>query len=61
MSRERIKYGFDRASNRNYRDNLVANEITGITASTGTVWATPAQDAVGNMTTMPQPASPANG
>ncbi len=35
------------------------NEITNITASGGTpVWVTPAYDAAGNMTTMPQPGTP---
>ena len=34
------------------------NEITGITNTIGGSWATPAYDAAGNMTTMPQPASP---
>ncbi len=34
------------------------NEITGITNSVGSPWANPAYDAAGNMTTMPQSASP---
>ncbi len=34
------------------------NEITGISASTGPVWVTPAYSRAGNMTTMPQPADP---
>ena len=36
------------------------NEITDITESTGPSWATPAYSKAGNMTTMPQPASPTN-
>jgi len=43
------------------RSNNPVNEITGFTTTTGTGWATPAYNAVGNMTTMPQPASLANG
>ncbi|MFN0052054.1 MAG: RHS repeat domain-containing protein, partial [Planctomycetales bacterium] len=34
------------------------NEITGITNTTGPAWANPAYNAVGNMTTIPQPADP---
>ena len=34
------------------------NEITGITNSTGPTWTTPAYDAAGNTTTLPQPADP---
>ncbi len=34
-----------------------ANEISGISASVGLTWATPAYDAAGNMTTIPEPAS----
>ncbi|MEZ5949954.1 MAG: RHS repeat-associated core domain-containing protein [Planctomycetaceae bacterium] len=34
------------------------NEITGISASTGPTWVTPAYSKAGNMTTMPQPADP---
>ena len=34
------------------------NEITGITNSTGPTWTTPAYDAAGNTTTIPQPADP---
>lgn len=36
------------------------NEITNITNSTGSAWATPAYNAVGNMTTVPKPASPSS-
>ena len=36
------------------------NEITGITNTLGSSWVTPAYDANGNMTTIPQPADPAN-
>jgi RHS repeat-associated protein len=36
------------------------NEITGITNTTGPGWAQPAYNAVGNMTTIPQPAAPAS-
>ncbi|MEQ9410143.1 MAG: hypothetical protein RIK87_20580 [Fuerstiella sp.] len=36
------------------------NEITSITETTGPSWVTPAYSAAGNMTTMPQPASPAS-
>jgi len=43
------------------RSNNPVNEITGFTTTTGTGWATPAYNAAGNMTTMPQPASLANG
>ena len=43
------------------RSNNPVNEITGFTTTTGTGWATPGYNAVGNMTTMPQPASLANG
>jgi RHS repeat-associated protein len=35
-----------------------ANEISGITASTGSTWATPAYDLAGNMTSIPIPSSP---
>ncbi|HYE21097.1 MAG TPA: RHS repeat-associated core domain-containing protein [Tepidisphaeraceae bacterium] len=38
-----------------------ANEITAVTASTGTNWADPAYDPAGNMTTVPQPAALASG
>ncbi len=34
------------------------NEITGISESTGPTWATPAYNAAGNMTTVPQPSDP---
>ena len=37
-----------------------ANEITGITNSTGPTWVTPAYDAAGNTTTIPKPADPTN-
>ena len=37
------------------------NEITAITASTGTNWADPVHDKNGNMTTIPKPSSLANG
>ena len=41
------------------RTSSTVNEITAISASGGTpVWATPAYDAAGNMTTMPQVAAP---
>ena len=40
------------------RTTNTVNEITGITNSTGTAWATPAYDANGNMTTLPKPAAP---
>ena len=43
------------------RSNNPVNEITGFTTTTGTGWATPAYNAAGNMTTMPQPASLSNG
>ena len=36
------------------------NEITGITSTVGATWVAPAYDAAGNMTTMPQPATPEN-
>src|SRR5262249_25895178 len=36
------------------------NELTAVTNSVGPAWVTPAYDAAGNMTTMPQPASPAS-
>jgi hypothetical protein len=38
-----------------------ANEITAISASVGATWATPAYDAAGNMTTIPQPANLTSG
>jgi RHS repeat-associated protein len=34
------------------------NEIIGVVPAVGPAWVTPAYDAAGNMTTMPQPASP---
>ncbi len=42
------------------RAHNVANEITDITESTGTAWPTPVQNAVGNMTSLPQPLSLGN-
>ena len=42
------------------RSANTVNEITGITNSVGTGWSQPGYDAAGNMTTMPQPGSPAN-
>ncbi|MBS0206921.1 MAG: RHS repeat-associated core domain-containing protein [Planctomycetes bacterium] len=41
------------------RTTSPVNEITNITNTTGTTWADPEYDAVGNMTTEPQPADPA--
>jgi RHS repeat-associated protein len=35
------------------------NEITGLSTQVGATWVTPKYDATGNMTTMPQPGSPA--
>lgn len=40
------------------RTSNKVNEITAITASVGPTWAQPGYDAAGNMTTIPQPASP---
>ncbi|MBX3436148.1 MAG: RHS repeat-associated core domain-containing protein, partial [Planctomycetaceae bacterium] len=40
------------------RDHNDANEITDISETIGPAWATPAHDAAGNMTTIPQPAAP---
>ncbi len=40
------------------RTSNPVNEITGITESTGPTWVTPAYDAAGNMTTMPQVSDP---
>jgi RHS repeat-associated protein len=37
------------------------NEITGITNTTGTAWATPAYDSNGNMTSLPKPTAPQSG
>ncbi|MCX6996373.1 MAG: hypothetical protein NTV49_04650 [Kiritimatiellaeota bacterium] len=37
------------------RSNNLVNEITNITATTGSIWVTPAYDARGNMTQGPQP------
>jgi RHS repeat-associated protein len=42
------------------RTSNEVNEITDITETAGPSWATPAYDAAGNMTTIPQPASPAS-
>ncbi|MCX6995780.1 MAG: hypothetical protein NTV49_01525, partial [Kiritimatiellaeota bacterium] len=42
------------------RSNNKVNEITNITASTGTVWVTPAYDARGNMLQGPQPGNETN-
>jgi RHS repeat-associated protein len=38
-----------------------ANEISGISASVGSTWLTPAYDLAGNMTTIPIPSSPTSG
>jgi RHS repeat-associated protein len=38
-----------------------ANEISGISASVGSTWTTPAYDLAGNMTTIPIPSSPTSG
>jgi RHS repeat-associated protein len=46
--------------NQNRTHNQV-NEITNITGNTGPAWPTPGYDAAGNMTSGPQPLSPANG
>jgi RHS repeat-associated protein len=43
------------------RAHSKVNEITNITESTGPAWPTPGYDAAGNMTSGPQPLSPANG
>jgi RHS repeat-associated protein len=43
------------------RSHSKVNEITGLTTATGTAWASPAQDAAGNLTTVPQPLSAASG
>ena len=40
------------------RSANTVNEITGITNGTGPTWTTPAYDAAGNTTTLPQPADP---
>ena len=40
------------------RTSSTVNEITSISTVTGTAWTTPTYDAAGNMTSMPQPASP---
>jgi RHS repeat-associated protein len=40
------------------RSANTVNEITGITNTTGPTWVTPAYDAAGNTTTLPQPADP---
>jgi RHS repeat-associated protein len=38
-----------------------ANEISGVSASVGSVWTTPAYDSAGNMTTIPEPVTPTTG
>lgn len=43
------------------RDSNRVNEIVGITNSTGGSWTQPVYDGAGNMTRMPQPASPGDG
>jgi len=43
------------------RSHSKVNAISGLTTATGTAWASPAQDAAGNLTTVPRPLSPANG
>jgi RHS repeat-associated protein len=43
------------------RTHSTVNEITNITESAGPAWPTPGYDAAGNMTSGPQPLSPANG
>ncbi len=43
------------------RTHNPVNEITGITAATGTDWADPVHDRAGNMTIIPKPASLADG
>ncbi len=43
------------------RTHNKANEITGITTNTGTAWTVPVEDLVGNLTTIPQPASLGSG
>ena len=43
------------------RMHTTVNEISGITTNTGPTWPTPGYDAAGNMTSGPQPLSPANG
>ena len=40
------------------RTDNKANEITAITATTGTNWADPVYDRAGNMTTIPKPCEP---
>lgn len=40
------------------RTASAANEISGVSASVGTTWATPAYDAAGNMTSLPIPSNP---
>ena len=42
------------------RTHNKVNEITAITATTGTDWADPVHDRAGNMTTIPKPSSPAD-
>jgi RHS repeat-associated protein len=43
------------------RTSNLVNEITAISNSVGSAWQTPAYDAAGNMTTMPQPGNPGSG
>ena len=43
------------------RVSNTSNEITGIAATVGSAWQTPAYDRNGNMTTMPQPLAPTSG
>jgi RHS repeat-associated protein len=43
------------------RTVTAANAISGISATVGSTWATPAYDLAGNMTTIPEPASPTLG
>jgi YD repeat-containing protein len=43
------------------RSHSKVNAISGLTTATGTAWASPAQDAAGNLTTVPQPLSAASG
>jgi RHS repeat-associated protein len=43
------------------RSHSKVNAISGLTTATGTAWASPAQDAAGNLTTVPRPLSPASG
>lgn len=52
--------GWGSANNYQDRTHNAANEITSFTNSANPQWATPAYDAAGNMTTIPQPDDPAN-